>query len=368
MIRPGPVWLAACLVLAAATLAAAADRAASKAEIGRLERRERGVIAQLDALDRQLMELKARQRELAAEARESGRELAGERKRLQELSRREGLTKSRLRERLKALRLHGEEGLVRLLLAAPTAAEAIFGWQVLARLVSFDLQLIKDYNALKTEFAQAEERHRARQARAQSLGAELKRAEAELEEQRRRRARILLDLEERKQGHQEALAELDQAAEEFDQGLTSMGRGAVPAATGAPAETSVPAGRMEPLRGRLPWPVAGTLGQVPGQKRPGVLIQAREGEPVKAVADGQAGFAGWVKGYGQVVVIDHGGGYYTVSGHLEDVGVTPGQAIRAGQVIGAAGRAGLSRPGVYFEIRHRNQALDPRRWLATAAR
>jgi septal ring factor EnvC (AmiA/AmiB activator) len=98
--------------------------------------------------------------------------------------------------------------------------------------------------------------------------------------------------------------------------------------------------------------------------RKGVDFAARLGEPVRAVASGQVRFAGWFRGYGKMVILDHGDQYFTVSGHLDEIRVSVGDAVEAGQVVGTAGDTGsLAGALLYFELRRGGEALDPAEWL-----
>ena len=82
------------------------------------------------------------------------------------------------------------------------------------------------------------------------------------------------------------------------------------------------------------------------------------------MAAGQVRFAGWLGGYGKLAIIDHGDEYFTVFGHLGELGVEVGQSVAAGQSLGTVGETGsLTGPRLYFEIRRRGEALDPVRWL-----
>jgi septal ring factor EnvC (AmiA/AmiB activator) len=99
--------------------------------------------------------------------------------------------------------------------------------------------------------------------------------------------------------------------------------------------------------------------------RTGIEIAAAQGTPVNAIAAGRVLFAGWFRGYGQMVILDHGSGDLSVSGYLEEVRVAAGDSVAAGQPIGSVGETGSSSgPGLYFEIRHDGKAVDPQLWLA----
>jgi septal ring factor EnvC (AmiA/AmiB activator) len=75
-------------------------------------------------------------------------------------------------------------------------------------------------------------------------------------------------------------------------------------------------------------------------------------------------FAGWFKGYGRLVILDHGRGHATVSAYLEELDVEAGDLVSAGQVIGSVGETGpMGGPGLYFEIRVGGKPVDPQDWL-----
>jgi septal ring factor EnvC (AmiA/AmiB activator) len=80
-------------------------------------------------------------------------------------------------------------------------------------------------------------------------------------------------------------------------------------------------------------------------------------------------FAGWFRGYGRMVIVDHGDRFFTVSGHLDTVRVEAGAAVAPGEPIGTVGDTGsLSGPRLYFEIREGSEAVDPLAWLANRGR
>ncbi len=122
------------------------------------------------------------------------------------------------------------------------------------------------------------------------------------------------------------------------------------------------------LRGRLPWPVDGRVLEAFGSAQPGgragsgVLIDAAEGTPVRAVSHGRVAYADWLRGYGMLVILDHGDGWMTLYGHNESLSTEVGMWVNAGEPIATAGRSG-DGGGTYFEVRVDGRAQDPLRWL-----
>ncbi len=125
------------------------------------------------------------------------------------------------------------------------------------------------------------------------------------------------------------------------------------------------------LKGKLKLPVKGELAGKFGAQREdggltwkGLFIRADEGQPVKAVADGQVVYADWLRGYGNLVIVDHGAGYWSLYGHNETIAKQVGDSISAGEAIASVGSTGGAlSSGVYFELRQDGKPFDPMRWV-----
>ncbi len=124
-------------------------------------------------------------------------------------------------------------------------------------------------------------------------------------------------------------------------------------------------------RGRLTWPVAGTLLSDFGQPRVGgqlkwngVVLAAPRGREVRSVYHGRVLFADWLAGMGLLVIVDHGEGYMTLYGYNETILKNAGDWVAPGDVIATVGDSGgQAQAGLYFEIRRGTQPLNPRRWV-----
>jgi septal ring factor EnvC (AmiA/AmiB activator) len=127
-------------------------------------------------------------------------------------------------------------------------------------------------------------------------------------------------------------------------------------------------------RGRLPWPVKGDVtarfGTVVNPRfgtqvlQKGIEIAAPDGTPVRAVTGGRVIYAGWLEGYGNTVVLDHGNDFFTLYAHASQLLVRQGADVRAGSEIARVGSTdALGGPGLYFEVRQGAEAQDPLAWL-----
>lgn len=125
------------------------------------------------------------------------------------------------------------------------------------------------------------------------------------------------------------------------------------------------------LKGRLSLPARGELANRFGTPRQeggttwkGVFIRAANGTEVKAIAPGRIVFADWLRGFGNLAIVDHGDGYLSVYGNNESLYKAVGQPVKAGEAIASVGNSGGNpETGLYFELRHLGQPLDPLKWV-----
>ncbi|MBH0056251.1 peptidoglycan DD-metalloendopeptidase family protein [Pseudoalteromonas sp. SWXJZ94C] len=122
-------------------------------------------------------------------------------------------------------------------------------------------------------------------------------------------------------------------------------------------------------KGKLNWPSKGKLEHTFGQRKhggidwKGVLIGAKEGANINSVQNGQVVFADWLKGYGWVIVVDHGEGFMSLYGHAQTLLKDVGDMVREGETLALVGQSGgQASSGLYFEIRHKGRAVNPVKW------
>ena len=125
------------------------------------------------------------------------------------------------------------------------------------------------------------------------------------------------------------------------------------------------------LKGRLAWPVRGRVQDLFGRRQlaqlnwNGVVIRAPEGRKVHAISHGRVAFADWLRGYGLLIIIDHGHGYMSLYGHNQTLYKETGDWVEPGEVIATVGASGgQARAGLYFEIRHNGHPVDPAHWCS----
>lgn len=129
------------------------------------------------------------------------------------------------------------------------------------------------------------------------------------------------------------------------------------------------------LKGRLPWPTEGKILNRFGRQRSpgigsikwhGVLIRAKPNQEVHAVWRGRVAFADWMRGYGLLVIIDHGKEYMSLYGHNQSLYRSVGDWVEKGEMIARVGdTGGQDSVGLYFELRHRGTPIDPTKWCSS---
>lgn len=126
------------------------------------------------------------------------------------------------------------------------------------------------------------------------------------------------------------------------------------------------------LRGQMQMPVHGELAARFGANRgdgpswKGLFIRAPEGAEIKAVAAGRVVFAEWLRGFGNLIIVDHGSQYMSIYGNNQSLLKRPGDAVKAGDTIASAGNSGGNeQSGLYFEMRHQGRAFDPLGWVTS---
>jgi septal ring factor EnvC (AmiA/AmiB activator) len=136
-------------------------------------------------------------------------------------------------------------------------------------------------------------------------------------------------------------------------------------------DASLAADAFARLKGRLSLPARGELANRFGTPRQeggttwkGVFIRAASGAEVKAIAPGRIVFADWLRGFGNLAIVDHGDGYLSVYGNNESLYKAVGQPVKSGEAIASVGNSGGNpETGLYFELRHLGQPLDPLKWV-----
>lgn len=335
------------------------------------ERRERALFDRLEEIGRNLVRLDEAVVEADRAARAARVLLDETREEVEVVARRLEASRAQLSSRAVELYKLGDTGPVQMLFAAVSLRDFLSRLEVMQAVVEHDAQLVArvraDHDALATARREASDALAHRDETALRLADR----KAALAAERDERAR-LLSLARASRLHERALlVELERAAAALEEAVASLGQAA------APRSSSLDGAGFEGRRGALPPPVAAMVSRAFGRVldeefrtetfRKGVEFDAALGTAVAAVAPGEVRFADWFRGYGKIVILDHGDDYFTVSGHLSRIDVDVGDRVAEGDPIGKVGETGtLSGPSLYFELRRGAEPIDPAAWFGSA--
>ena len=281
-------------------------------------------------------------------------------KRVRELTKSRDVARPLLASHARALYKLGELSYLRLLLSVDHPSDFFRGYRFVTTVARRDNALIAafraDLEALRTQ--QDELTRRTQESIA--LRTQLEGARRNLDAQRKRKTELLTTIVEKKETHAAYVKELEEAEGKLRALLQGLKEG----------EATVP---MSAFRGSLPWPCPGRVRSGFGRhKHPkfdtytvqnGIEIDAAADTPARAVHEGTVVFADRFKGYGLMVVLDHGGKHHSLYAHLAETSVQMGQKVAAGDILGTVGASSVEGPGLYFEMRFQGRPEDPLEWL-----
>jgi septal ring factor EnvC (AmiA/AmiB activator) len=199
----------------------------------------------------------------------------------------------------------------------------------------------------------------------------------ELETQRAERKKVLAQLASQIRAQHREIKSLQRDEARLSRLVEELAKVVIaPSASGRRNETLPESGRDEglfaALKGKLRLPTRGELINRFGSPRSdsglswkGLFIRGTSGQEVRAVAGGQVVFAEWMRGFGNLMIIDHGQSYLTIYGNNEALLKQVGDTVKGGDTVATVGNSGGNQDsGLYFEIRHQGKAFDPLRWVS----
>lgn len=324
-------------------------------------------------------------RDLNRQARDSGAKLGSLRKSSQDTKTRMQAQQELLGRMLRRQYLQGEPDALRLVLARENPNDMARQLHYLAYIARARARLVE---GLRSNLAELDRltREIAEEAAAitriaQDQAAQKKR----LEREKRARAEVLTKVSRDIRAQQQQIRVMQNNENRLGRLIEQLSklvqqqpqRPQRPAASGKPRprNDTVPAdtggGAFAAMRGTLALPVRGELGGRFGSPRSdggitwkGVFIAARGGDEVKAVAAGRVVYADWLRGFGNMLIIDHGDSYMTLYANAESLLKQVGETIRGGDAIATVGNSGgNAESGLYFEMRHAGKPFDPLTWV-----
>lgn len=341
----------------------------TRERVGEIERDERALLERLEEIDRREAELRGDERDSRRAADEALRALADAEAQARKAAAALARTQVAMERRVVALYKAGEVGPLRLLFSANELRDWLSRASLLRNLVEADARLVLRYRSARDENEGRKAKLAAAAAAREETAQRLELAVRTLARERAQRGVLLARVRSDRGEARGVLLELERAARALEETLERLGE------SGGEQDLEIGSNGFAGRKGSLPRPLEAPITQGFGKVidaefqtetfRNGAEFAAAIGDSVRAVARGRVRFAGWFRGYGRIVILDHGDQYFTVSGHLDEIFVQVGDVVEALDTLGSAGETGSLRgPSLYFEIRQGGRSLDPAQWVA----
>jgi septal ring factor EnvC (AmiA/AmiB activator) len=339
-----------------------------------LRKSERGI----SNVNRGLRNLVQRQRDLSRNLKQLGQDtqttqvdIADQQRRLAEL----------LRQRY----VHGDNDAIKLMLNGQNPGEVARVLEYYGYIGRARTQLIREYQASLARLQELETSARQKQASLEQVQKDRVAQKKLLESEKASRQDVLYRLSSQIRRQRNEINTLVQNEKRLSQLIERLARlaasrkvksAAKPAAKPGQtvehvADASLAGLDFQRLKGKLALPVAGEILHRFGQDRPGggpawkgLFIRARQGEEVRTVGTGKVAFSDWLRGFGNLLIVDHGDGFLSLYSNNESLYKQPGDPVRAGDVVATVGATGgQDEPGLYFELRRQGKPFDPMGWV-----
>jgi len=341
----------------------------SEQAMAKLAQEEAPIIREMEGLNFQLNRLQHQARSLRFQITRLDREMAVASEKSERLALEIGALESYAEKRLVAFYKLSRLGIAPILISGTSLFETQKRMNALERILNQDARTWETLHSKKQLLEGLIEKITAQRQEQDLLLARCDKETSDMTRKRAQRTLLLEKIQTEKALAIAAVQSFKRAAKELDEAIRSLKQ------NDAPSKHTKSDGPFLAEKGSLPMPARGDLVALfgPYQKegpynvkgfRNGVNIGARPGAPVQAVWNGEVIYSDWFKGYGNIVIIDHGAQYYTLSAQLDQIMKKVGDPVLGGETVGTVGdTATYGGPGLYFEIRHQGTPLDPVPWF-----
>lgn len=335
-----------------------------KKEITEAQKHESSVLNEIEYVNKKLGKIEAELRILKKNLNQTETEIISVNSEISTTQSSLEKQKDWIKRKLRIIHKFGYSGdIAMMLLSAKDISQMIRIWKYLENIIRFEHKTLGNYRQnLKT----LDEKYKKLQVLKTELSAnkeKIRIKENEITKEKQSKELILASVRNKKASHQKMLSELNEASKKLLELIKESSKTDTYSAAGFPR-----------LKGRLSWPADGKVAISYGaQKDPqfntpvfrnGIHIRTNSNSEVRSVYSGKVIFSEWFKGFGQLIIINHGSSYHTLYGNLSEIFSHVGDIIKENHVIGKVGTSGmLNAPGLYFEIRYKGKPLDPTQWL-----
>jgi septal ring factor EnvC (AmiA/AmiB activator) len=333
-----------------------------------LENKELSLIDEIYKLDRELERKREDLKRIRNEKKQVETNLQSVGREISDLEANQTKLEIALKGRLKALYKTRQGGILKILFSTEDINDLERNLYYIKSVVQYDMHLIKEFRENQMRLEGGRKRLEVQKKELNNLSEEYERKRDTLSRQKETRRSMIKKVRQEEALQLASLEELEDAA--FDlQNLVDKLRKQIDEEEKKNVRTD-----FDSMKGRLEMPVNGKIISFYGKVQhptfktvtfnKGVEIVAPAGSEVNAVFEGEVVYSGWFKGYGKIIIIDHGNGYHTLLAHLSDTFKNVGDEVDRGDVVALVGDTGsLKGPMLYFEVRYHGEPKDPLNWI-----
>ncbi len=342
----------------------------SKAQVRTFTKKEGEIIESLNKTDRELNKSRKRVTAVRSEIGALEKKIKANKAASESLLKQIRVSEAYTSQRLKALYKLSHLGNMPVLASADSIADFFQRKIALERILAYDEAVLARFAEDKAALVKTLAALETQKDKKRSLETEHKKQVRVVSRKKARRSELLSDIRSKKSLALASVKSLKKAAAELDEKIRMLTQEQSEADPGEKMTST----KFNSSKGLLKMPVKGKIISFFGPYKntefnvknfqKGIDIKAGKGQPVRAVRKGKIIFSSWFKGYGNMIIIDHGDRFHTLYAHAEEIFKAKGEYVEAGEVIATVGDTGsMKGPGLHFEIRHHGKAVNPMKWL-----
>ncbi len=324
---------------------------------------ERDLLAELEVLDARLQEKLAKLRTLENSIATQQELISTKEQEIRDIQIDKQKAQTHLQKRIMAYYKTGRIGVINVAFSAETLPKLLSVHDSFNTLIQYDQNLLQQYRQTIEGLEQTKKALTLEKTLLDTFMKQTSQEKEDIEQTRQEKNELLAQIRTQTKLHEQAAQEIKKAANNLSAQVTTMKQKRELLSQGFLLN-----------KGKLPAPVSGKVISLYGQPTKnkmrvenistGIAIEAPDGTKVKAIFNGTIHYAGYLRGYGNTIIIDHGFQYYTIISRAEKLLKEEGNTVIAGEDIAVMGEtATLVEEGLYFEIRHDTETLDPLLWL-----
>lgn len=325
--------------------------------------KEKGILTELEDLDRHLLKMADRVRDLESRMTEQQELIETKEKQLDIIKVKSAKVEEHMLKRIGAYYKLGKIDLINITFSTETLPDLLRFHDSFQTVIEYDQQVMTTYRQSIDELERTTEALTLERGLLEEFISQASEKKLNIQETRKEKALLLNKVKTQAALHQQAISEIEEATAEVAASLLSMKE----------KEQLFDQGFLMNKGKHIP-PIKGTISSLFDQERinqfgitrknPGISIEAADGVKIHAIYEGKIIYAGYLKGYGNTVIIDHGYQYYTITSRIERLTAAKGTNVKRNDIIGIMGStATILDDGLYFEIRLNDEPLDPLKWL-----